>query len=589
MQRLLTRFLLVVLAILAIGAQMVAAAPTAQGRYGTLESLATYFPKDSMLYTALRTDAQTISTLDNLMQSVTSQLPSNALPPDFPSTLTAALSLITGQATGGSFESTVRPWLGDVLAVGIYPARESAAGRIVIQIRSPQAAIAAVQTAFPNWQRQNLTDFVVFSSTTDRNRVAIYQDVIILYSWSDPSGPQQFHAVIPDISANPYYRAALARLPENNYSIISFIDSPLMLAYNERNNDDGSGPLRAALYRAIGPTAIGFTVLEGNTLTVDVAQAVGNRAGLDALGITFPGDGASLNPAILERVPRDAVMVFHAADPGALLDAVGGNVQAVGKKFQTVLPSLTTAFIYSMSVSSVGTLSALTAGLNNPDWATILFNNLSGFDYTSEIRPLLAGDGALYLSFNPAYDRTSPRFVNREPLDGALLLRVNDPAAAQTFMQKLARELAITAYSMGDRYTLDIRETTLAGGATGIVLDIYGSTGQPLNQFVVAGADDLLVIGTPQAANRVFSRDGVGFSVNTVTLLPNSGMALYLNTTPMVSAPAWTDFNESDPGNPLLQLLPFLMDNLTLSLAGTADDDLLLRTTVTLPCGDDCG
>lgn len=584
------RLLLVAIVLFIFGTLPVTAAPTAQRRYGELEALTTYFPKASMLYVAVRTDADHIATLDNLLQSVIAQLPGNVLPPDFPTTLTTTLNLFTPQVTGGSFDDTVRPWLGGVLAVGIYPARESAAGRIVAQITNPQAAITAVEAAFPGWQRQNLTDYVVFSNSSDRNRLAIYQDVLILYSWSDETGPQQFHAVVPDVSANPYYTAALSRLPENSYNLLAFVDTPLLLAYNERNNDDdGSGPLRTALYRMIGPTAFGGTILAGNTLTLDMAQAVGNRVGMDALGISFPGEGATLNPAILERVPRDAFMVLHAADPGALLNAFGNNLQSVTNKFQTILPSLTAGLIYSMSVSSIGSVSALSAGLNNTDWANILFANLSGFDFTAEILPLLSGDAAFFLNFNPAYEPSSPRFVNREALDGALMLRVNDPAAARDFISKLARELAITAYSMGDNYTLDIKESTFVGSAAAVTLDIYGSSGQPLNQFVVAANNDLLLIGTPQAVNRVFGGEGLGFAVNANLLLANSGMAVHVNTAPLVNAPAWTDLQRSDPGNTLLQLFPFLADNMIVSIAGTADDDLLLRATITLPCGEDCG
>src|SRR5689334_13761171 len=129
MRRLLAQILTVFILLIAFTISLVSAAPPAQERFGTLESLSGYFPKDTMLYAATRTDGAFVSTLDRLAQTVASQLPAGTIPPGFPDSLSTALDLLTTQAAGGgTFATTVRPWLGDTLAVGIYPAIRSAGG-----------------------------------------------------------------------------------------------------------------------------------------------------------------------------------------------------------------------------------------------------------------------------------------------------------------------------------------------------------------------------------------------------------------------------------------------------------------------------
>ncbi len=592
MRRLITRMITAFILLSVLAASVVLAAPTAQERFGTLESLSTYFPKDTMLYAATRTDSNLVSSLDRLMQIIASQLPQGTIPAEIPTTLTMALDLLAKQRMGGNFADTVRPWLGDTLAVGIYPAIHSAGGRMVIKITDPKAAHDAVLKALPNWSSQGADGYSLIAPTdvTDHNRIAIYPDVMIIYSWSDDVGPQKAATVTPNVSTNSYYTTALARLPDTGYDMLAFVDTPVLVAYNERSSYHNSSEwiFPAAILRSIGSTGIGVHVGNDQTLTVDAVQTLGNTAGLDALGVHFTGQGAALNADLLKRIPHDSLFVMQAADMGSMLEFVGTSIQTAAKKFQVVLPGIITGVAYSSSASTAGLVSGGFSGIINTEWANVFFSNLSGYDYTSEIRPLLGGSTAFFLNINPAYNPNSPTFVNREPLDGALLFEAADAQTAQQFVSKLQRELAIDIYSSGDQNAARIQEVRLPGGAQGVSLSIYGETGQPFDQFIAASQDNLLVIGTARAVNQVVGGDGLGFDVTSSASLANAGTAFYVNL-PAAQSPAWTAFVESDPGNPVLQLLPFLVQNVVFSAAGTEQNDLLMRLTVTLPCGDNCG
>lgn len=592
MRQWLARITVLSILLFTMAVSVIAAAPAQQGRFGQLVSLSAYFPKDSLLYAAMRTDAPFLAAADRLVESVTAQLPSELFGEGFPVTLTRAFDLITQEAAGGGFEAAVRPWLGDTLAVGVYPAPLSAAGRVVIKITDAQAALAAVQNLFPGWTRRSLNGYVVLAPTdaNDRNRIAIYDEVLIIYSWSDDLGPQQVPMISPDITASPYFSAGLERLPEAGYDLLAFVDTPLLLAYNERNNYRGvdEGLFLAALYRALGTTVLGGRVVDDQTIAVDMAQAVGNRAGLNALGVQFRSDGAVLDTALLESVPRDAFMVMQVADAADILGVMGGNMQAAANKFQMALPSLIAGLAYSYSASTVGLLSGSVAGLSNPQWAEVLFANLSGFDYTGEIQPLLAGQAAFFLSFNPAYNPTSSRFLDWEPFDGAFVFSVDDAAAAQAFLDKLTRELAISLYSSGNETSARFSPVTMPGNIQATQLTIYGVSGQAIEQFAFATDGEHLLMGTERAVRQVLGGEGLGFIGQPTPLLNAAGAALYM-AVPPARSPEWRGLQAADPGNSLLQLLPYLVNNLTISVAGTAENDLLMRLVITVPCGDNCG
>lgn len=387
MRRLIVRIVTLSILLCGLAVSLVQAAPAAQERFGTLESLSAYFPKDTMLYAATRTDNNFIASLDRILQAVESQLPQGVIPPQFPSSLTTALDLLMAQAGGGTFANTVRPWLGDTLAVGIYPAIRSAGGRIVIKITDAKAATDAVVKTLVSWTSRQVDGYTLLTPTNndDHNRIAVYADVLIVYSWSEDIGPQQVPTVTPNVTANSYYTTALARLPESNYDMIAFVDTPLLVAYNERSSYHSSGDwiFPAAILRTLGSTGFGVHVGNDQTLTVDMAQTPGNTAGLDALGIHFTGQGAVLNPDILTRVPSKSVFVMQAADLGSMLEFVGSSAQSAAKKFQTVLPSIITGAAYGYSVSTAGVVSSAFGGLINAEWANVFFSNLSGYDYTT--------------------------------------------------------------------------------------------------------------------------------------------------------------------------------------------------------------
>ena len=592
MRRFILRIAAVTFLLTAMAASGVLAAPAAQDRYGTLESLSSYFPSDTILYAASRTNINLVTSLDQLMHTVETQIPQGMIPPEFPKTLSAALDLLAKAMSGGTFANTVRPWLGDTIAVGIYPAIRSAGGRIVIKITDAKAALDALSIAFPDWSHKTVDGYTLL--TNEESRIAIYSDVLIIYAWSDDVGPQPDPKINPNPSLNRN-AALLSHLPSVDYDMIALVDTPLLLAYSARDSyhSEGDWIIPAAILRSLGIMGIGVHIGADHTVTVDVVQSKGNTVGLEALGIQFTGQGMVLPPNTLPLIPRDAFFVGQVADVGSMLEFVGSSAHTAAKKFQTVLPSLITSVAYGYSASTAGLFSGAFSSIINTEWANVFFSNLSGYDYNREIRPLIGGSSTFFLSFNPSYDPNSPIYVNRELFEGGVVFDTSDEAAALAFVSKLQRELAISIYSSGDQHSARIQEISLPGSHQGVSLTIYGETGQPFDEFVAAAYDTHVIIGTRRAVTQVLSGDNVGFDTgivdsSTSMRLVDAGMAFYLNM-PSANSPYWSAFTQSDPGNPPLQLLPYFVQNATLSIAGSSQNDLLMRLTVTLPCGDNCG
>lgn len=551
-------------------------------RQGSLSALTAYFPQNAYFYAAIRTDQPHIDTIDRLVEYASANLPQQ-FGLDVPPSLTALLDQVLRPSIGGTFQGSMRSWLGDVLAVGAYQYRDQVQFTLVARITDANRAVTGVEQGLDGWLREDQPGFTVFSSPnqTDRTTLVVYPDVLLVTSERFNSLPAGGRFDL-NINGNPYFQSTLSMLPFSNYNLIGFVDTPMALAAASGGQPTSNEEklLFSALFRMIGPTAFGGTILNSRTLTLDIAQSIGNKTGLEALGIELPGEGAVLEPGFLENVPSDSILVVQGVDPDAKLTflrkSASNLTEALGPAFNT--------FLFGIAYSAVSVSQAgLVTTLANNRLSEVLFANLTGFDYEQDISSWLKGNYTAFVGLNPAYDPNSLG-MTREPLDGGLIFQVEDSEAISLFLNKLARELPFIARSLGDAGRVRVTQEQIVGGAEAIAITIVDYRGEReilLDEFLVGSDGNLLAFGTRRAVNQVFGRDGLGFAVGREYLLPDAGFALHVNSPPARSAP-WTDFPAADPGVTLLQLIPFLTDDLSASAAGTPNGDLLLRLTLTV-------
>jgi hypothetical protein len=565
--------LLMLTAVLLASFVLTQAAPSHQERFGTLTSLTTYFPANSVLYSSIRTDLDYLLQLNGVYERVISQLGAD----DLPENLDALLSLATQDTLGGTFGDTVAPWLGESMAIGAYPLEGELGTRIVLQITDEDAALNAVIQLYEvgqGWSRRDLNDYTVFAAPLFDQRLAVYDDVLV-FSDNGPE-PQQIPTLAPDITTNSYYQDALDRLPDNPYNLIGFVDVPLYAALNDLDSLEGA--LGVLFYRVVGALSFGGYLLDDQTLALDMVQRLGNDTGLQALGINLPGEGATLSTELLERIPSDALAVVQGADLAAQLEVIGTSVAGVSESLGPAYNSLLLTLVNQPgSAQSVGILGALTTAV--PE---VVFANLSGFDYETEIRPLLTEDWAAVVSLNPVYDPASTQPLKQQLFQVAALIEMPDPQAAQDFLQKLRRELTISLYSLDEGQPIVITDQDLPGEAQGLRIAQYQDVGAGraiTAEWVIATDGAVLAIGAPTLVTRMIAGEGGGFVMNENWLVSESGLAAYVNPDAASLLLRYTGnfTGDLDPAIEPLLVLYQVAQSASIIIGGNADHDLRVR------------
>ncbi|MBZ0281858.1 MAG: hypothetical protein K8L97_14050 [Anaerolineae bacterium] len=581
--------LIPVILVLALSISITTASPTWQARYAALESLAPYFPADAVAYAAVRTDGAYVEVIDSLVNRFLSNVRElNMI--DFSEigmdSVQDVLDAAADQFVGRNFDTGVRPWLGDAAAMGLVPYQDNFQVIIALSITDQVKATSAITPWLTrnNWVSTNGTGYTLFTQDNefDATTIAVFPEALLISSRRLPTIETK-GKFVPDLTANFYYNSALALLPEDNYDLIGWVDTPLVLANavgadNFRQTEDKL--LLAALIRLFGPTAFGGTITGDNVIALDMAQAFGNKVGLESLGITLPETDTPLDPAFLSNIPSDSVFVAHGTD---LDGKIGFMTQIVDSIAQNFAPFITPA-LYGYGGSS-----ALTALFSmNSSLPDIALANIMGLSYERDLRPWLTSDYAIFGGFNPGFE---PGTTLHSPIGFGAAFKSSDPAAAANFVRILGRELPITLGALGSKGSFRVMPETLASGTTALSITLieYDYTGQlldtgrPIFEYLIGANESLVVFGTRDAVQSVLSGDVGGFQPIQTNALPNTGAAVYANFMPILDI--LQQINPTDIGEATyrdLRRLASLVDGLTLTAAGSANDDLFARLTVTL-------
>jgi hypothetical protein len=561
---------------LAIGVNLAAAQTS---RFPQLEALTVYYPSNTLAYAAVRSDPAYLETLSGLYDYVIARLPEDMLDSSTPQSLDDLLNELF-QGFGGDFETTVRPWLGESAALGVLPYRNFVEMRLAIAITDQAAAVKALTRPLvrDGWVEQQQSGYTLFfkDNDFDNSTITVFPTAMIISS-ETLSSLETAGVESPNLSSSTYYNDAVALLPGSSYNVLGYVDTPMVLATNvgsDSSRSQGERLLLTALIRMVGPTALGGTLTGEKTLTLDVAQRFGNRAGLDALGIQLPGTGQTLDAGFLANVPSDAVLVAH-----------GANINNAYEFVRTNLGEIVNVIGLLPAGSSDG--GQTIAGINR--LFEVVFANVTGLNYEQDVQSWVSSDFALFVEANPDYNpNNTPNAA--WPVELGAVFRVSDPAAATGFVTRLERELPITLRALGDRNAVTVQRVEVAAGATAISVTVsegsFGSAPRIVADFLIGANDSVVVLGTRDAATRVLNGEAGGFQGVLPEALPNTGLALYVNCTPLIAAlERWSQLrpglmNQADIQQ--LLVLTNLLEGATISAAGTSNSDLVARLTLTL-------
>jgi hypothetical protein len=467
--------------LLVLAAVLFGALPTIAAPVSDLTSLAQYFPTDASAYVALRTDDAYIEQLDSLWARISGKLPSGVLPPV---TLKAALDQAASQLTGKDFATSIRPWLGDVAAVGTTGAAPAGGGQAPVLLAADLKdragaeaffdALAAKGTAKVEKSTQGA--FTLYSGTGGGSGALALSDNLLLLA-NDQASITQTLDRSAKLNQSQLFTDTLSLLPINDYDAIIYVDTAGILTAQAK----ASGQVQP-MAAVAGTQVFGLATQDDRTLIVDIASRGNNLGMLNTMGVTMPNI-TPVDPSFAANIPADASLVLHSTSIKSLYDVF-----------------LQAARMNSRSASGQTVDQQI-------EQARAAIQQVLGLDLNKDIVDWMTGDYALFVSYDvqKLFNQVSGSNMNFEtfPAEFGVVVKATDPAKAKALSTALGKALVQYGGSSPD---VKISQETVGGvDATVITGTIKnGNSSLPL-QIVLGANDKVFLIATRKSAESILS------------------------------------------------------------------------------------
>jgi hypothetical protein len=508
--------LVAICAALAFG---VLVAPAAAVPVSDLTALASYFPADTPIFFALRTDDGFVDELDSVIDTLSEALPPGALP-----LLNLRDSLDDGMSQFGedaTFDNTIRPWLGDTMAVGFTNVEDMMTG-----MRSEPSLLVAIAIT----DREVASNFVVQSYEMNETEVEIEEGRN--YTLITPEVPSNaFFAVGDDVlllsnerdllplnsdfrslGNDDEFNATLALLPDTDYNIVAalnlqdFVSQSYATMQSQAEMMGPSADLLTgleSLYKNYPRQVLGLTILNDTAMTVDLAQSAIDYSALEG---SFLGSFE----AMLNAPPVDTefAAVIPADAPFALQGTGFGNsvVSAIDAFAYVAELGYQQQMMMERQYGSMDDVPAMVENFDAKDMRVFIdlaFAGMTGLNLQDDVLPNLNGTFTIF-------GRVLPSEATLYTYDTALVFEVTDAAAMQAIMDQLVD--ALTRYEAD--FTYDDGVLVLPGIVRGFFPSSYQEdlAADPSFDLLIALNDDIFAIGTRPAVEYALNPDGAGLA-----------------------------------------------------------------------------
>ena len=572
MKKMLLVVMLVALPIMAIGV-------SAQPSIGELTALASVFPaNETMIFAAVRTDDGFIDQLDRTFA------PLYPLADDLPSGFTFRSALdeaVQDTVPGGTFDSVVRPVLGDVVAVATFvdprnyadpsnfdvdDATEDMEAIVAVEITSK----AAVQQALADIaQREN-----VELQSDERSGYTVYEipfgpviavnDTIMIVGEEyivEEMGVIGGDFASLDTSTN--FSNTMNALQTDSYNAVVYLNQPAYLKAFETVAESGAEFSRAEaleglpLMRNIGSIGVGVTILNDVTLVADAVVAGGS--------INLPGIGA-INPSFAGRIPSSTPFLFHSTNFKGAFDSLVATLDPIAE-------------------ADGEDLDAAIAEINGELQKNMNMNLDDAIGW-------MTGDYALLMGVSDSAREATSIFslIGSNPIDvGMIVDASSNPAAAINVVNSIETALngAIgQALKEADNADVDFDLSRENDVLTLSIRDLSGDLPFPL-ELKLGVMDNIFFFGTPGTMASTLNGDGglnntTNFQAASSVFLPDSSTVYYIdfdNLVPVVDILDQVGAEEADTAD--LRTLLNLLDTATVS-SSVQGDVSRVRATISL-------
>ncbi|MBI5671113.1 MAG: DUF3352 domain-containing protein [Chloroflexi bacterium] len=475
------------LAVLVLAALLLGLVPTlAASPTVELAALAQYFPGDTPLFGAVRTDDATIAELDRVLATVLAKLPEGVASPDL--SLQSALDQIAREAGLDDF-SGIRAWLGDYAAAGRLieddPSTSASEGVLFAAQITDRAAAEAFwkdildRSGGQDYRVEAADAFTLYAIESDPPMDAglLFTDDVMLLGVANLR--QLLLTREAKLAQNATFQQTLDLLPAEQYAGLLYFDAAALAEFSQ-----GSPGLTSTL---LGQQAVGFTLLDERSLVMDVASRLGNLSALENLGLSLPSL-QPVSPAFAAHVPADVSLLAHATNVKALYDAFIETARATAEREGT-------------------SAEEFERGLNQLAFAV---RGFTGLDLEDDILSWMTGDFALFVSLDAqaitdavlqGMNGDTPR-LEELPVSAGLVIEATDPAKAQALAAGIARALPQLA---AQDENVTISQEQIGGVDVTVIsapVELQADFRVPLD--IIIGANDaVFVIATRDSATAI--------------------------------------------------------------------------------------
>lgn len=469
-----------------------------------VQDMARYFGADTEFFFSIRIDEGYVSDLNGVVNRVLSNLPAElGLPPEL------SLRTVTdGVLRGTPFQNYAKlsNIVGNYLAIGM----RDIVGATVLSGRgrslTPDIALfvqlrdrATAETIFKNeagsmlGAAREISGYTVYTSPDGSVLVGFRDDVMaIVTSSSLLEMPRN------TLADDANFKATIAALPAPSYNILlnfsgGFYRNVLNLLNQQMPMMDSIQQPLDLLENVTG-IAIGFTIVDGRTLAMDI---VGD-------GLTAPYELKPLSAEYTRLIPSNTAFVVAMS-----------NVSQVVSETLKQLSELSAEF-----------------GQTDPMSVVRQFSRLLNLDFDTEVLPLFDGDTVLFttLDIDALLNvlRTGELAFAKFPLELGLVVRPSDISNASQASMKLVEALKRLAANTTNVTFEDVQAGTLIT----IKVDASGITTLDVPLYIGLG-NGFVFFGTFNAFERLFAGDVLAgtaeYADAQTVILPNSNQVLYFD------------------------------------------------------------
>lgn len=471
--------------------------PAAAVSVSDLTALARFMPADADIFASVRIDDDYIGVWDGFARRLAALFP-DAFPR---TTLTEQLDLLS-KPFGGDFQAVFRSWLGDTAALAIIDYGLLLDNNFRNDSDAILGAVAITDAAGAEayFDGLNQRDGETIVKTRDENgilyefsrgdiRSILIQDDVILFG--NLSAAFDRMARLADSEG---FTDALTRLPETDYNALIYINYPSLsetLLDSPGLSGMGMDNMLDLLFQTTGTAAIGFTILDGRSFTMDFTLAY------DPTAIAEFYD---LDPSLLIQRPFDPA--FARFIPAGTPLVVFDNDLASG--YQGALGQLASMAATMGAPGSSMSADEVKRALDQINFALRGATGLT----LDELLGWMSGDFALWLGLSDAA-KSAPNIValtESNPIDFGLLVDASvDPDAAAAAARGLRRGFSTLAeLASGGSTRLSVTDETIGGVEVGVLTIIDRDLPLPI-EIVVGANAELFILGTRGAVEAAFA------------------------------------------------------------------------------------